>query len=170
MLVEGGVRGATVAAICRAARLSQGALFQHYATKQDLLVAAVERLYAAERASFRQSLGDTADLRDAVALLWRTFRRPAIAASLELWASCRTDPKLRERLVPALDAFWASLAAEAVGLFAPVAAGNQDFPVALNLVFAALQSAAIGAAVTGREPPELDRHIDYATALLRGMP
>jgi AcrR family transcriptional regulator len=167
-LVERGVGGTTTGAIARRAGLSEGALFQHYPTKQALLVAAVERLYTSLRAGFLADLASVGEARrelGAVRLLWRTFARPDVVATLELWASSRTDTALRAELEPMLESHYATVAAEAARLL-PEAAAREDFDSALSLALAAMQGAAVGAVITGREPAGLERHVGFVARLL----
>jgi AcrR family transcriptional regulator len=51
-LVDEGFGGASASVICRRAGLSHGALFRHFATKDDLLAAAADYCYARQLARF----------------------------------------------------------------------------------------------------------------------
>lgn len=169
MVARGAARAST-SDICARAGVSSGALFQHYATKEDLLVAAVTRLYARLREEFRAELAaaDAPDrVRAALDLMWRSFYRPEVVATLELWGLSRTDEALRDRLTPMLDEHWQSLALEAAASFVAETAGNPHFDSLLALTMAAVQSAATGAVITGAPPPDLDRHLDVLAALFR---
>lgn len=164
-LVEVGVEGASTTEICRRAALSQGALFQHYPSKQALLVAAVARAYADLRAELQEALrAGPADLRTLLALTWRAFSDPRAVASLELYHRCRTDRTLHAELGPMLEAHAAGLLAEAAALLGPDA--PPDAPVVLGITFAALQGAAPGARIEGVEPPLLPLALDWLAARL----
>ncbi len=164
-LVEVGAEGATTTEICRRAGVSQGALFQHYPSKQSLLVAAVSRAYAELRAEFRASLAEgPQDIRSILALTWRAYVDPRAVASLELYHRCRTDRALHAELGPMLEAHAADLLGEAALLLGPHA--SPDAPVVLVLTFAALQGAAPGALIEGREPPALGAALDWLSTRL----
>lgn len=170
-LVDRGAAGATTAAICERAGLSQGALFQHYPTKDALLVAAVRRLYAERRRVFDAALegvGEGERVRRALGLLWRAFANPEVVATLELYASSRTNPALRGELSPMLEAHWQGMIAAAAQVLPAAAVARPDFPSILAITVAAVQGAAMGAVVEGTEPPGLDRHLDFLAGLFAG--
>lgn len=116
-LVEGGYAGLTTAAIADRAAVSRGALTHHFASKEDLVVQAVEHLLADATAEIR-------DLADAVAedrlsldafldRLWEMFRGRLFLVTLEHVTAARHSATLKERLIPvvrefhaALDAIW----------------------------------------------------------------
>lgn len=157
-LVERGVAGASTTEIVRRAGLSQGALFQHYPTKSDLLVAAVRRLYARLRAEFQAGLPALPASGRTEALLWlawRAFANPEAVSTLELYGASRTDPELRERLSPMLDEHWSSMMVDAAGLLPVEALADPALPALLQLTVASIQGAAPGAVVEGRDPPAL---------------
>lgn len=164
-LVEVGVERTSTSEICRRAELSQGALFQHYPSKQALLVAAVARAYADLRAEFQGALhAGPSDVRTLLVLTWRAFSDPRAVATLELYHRCRTDPPLHAELGPMLDAHAAALLADAAALLGPHS--PPDAPVVLGITFAALQGAAPGARIEGREPPLLPLALDWLAARL----
>ena len=98
-LVERGWSGTTTAEVQARAGLSRGALTHHFSSKAELLLAAVEDLYArmvddvcARSAGLPSG---AARLRPALELLWSTYDGPLFTASLELWAAARVDDDLR---------------------------------------------------------------------------
>lgn len=111
-----GYHRATTAEICERAGVSPGALFHHFDTKVDLVLAALRRLielridrYLEFADSLRTSEapeGDGIELlrmgralgRDRGALVW-----------LEVTLAARSDPDLRERLTPLLAVRWRSI-------------------------------------------------------------
>ncbi|MBW1876979.1 MAG: TetR/AcrR family transcriptional regulator [Deltaproteobacteria bacterium] len=170
-LVDLGVQGATTTEICKRAGLSQGALFQHYPSKSTLLVAAVKRLYGRLAEDLLTHLSDLPDperVRGAVAMLWRAFANAEAVATLELYAASRTDAALRAELSPMLEAHYAELVRAASQVLPPAVFSNPDYPSILAITMAAMQGAATGAVVEGREPPGLDHHLDFVARLLEG--
>lgn len=109
VLVEDGLAATTTSEIARRADRSHGALFRHFPTKADLLVAVVEDVYPRLVAAYVEALGDrisaareraagldvTADL---LVPLLAAMRRPEARAGLELLTAARTDDVLADRI------------------------------------------------------------------------
>jgi AcrR family transcriptional regulator len=97
-LAEVGYARTSTTAITRRAGVSRGAQVHHYPTKGDLVVAAVERVFAQLEASFTQRFralpASERTLGLAVDELWAIFQGPAYPAILELVVASRTDPEL----------------------------------------------------------------------------
>jgi AcrR family transcriptional regulator len=105
-LVEHGWAGTTTTLIAERAGLSRGAQLHHYPTKTALVLAAITHLtkrraaeLTAEAATLRtepapERVGHVVDM------LAAAFTGPLFAAALELWVAARTDPELRDALVP----------------------------------------------------------------------
>lgn len=103
-LVEDGYAGATIARITARAGYTRGAQLHHFRTRAQLVVEAVQHLADRRR---EELLARAASLPRgrarsgaAVDLLWEGFSGPLFVASLELWVAARTDPDLREALLP----------------------------------------------------------------------
>jgi AcrR family transcriptional regulator len=104
-LVEAGYAHTTTQEVQRRAGVSRGALTHHFTSKSDLVLAAVNHLYEEFSASVRQAAADlpeesAARVRLGVELVWRRFHGPLFVAAMELWTAARTDPELREELLP----------------------------------------------------------------------
>src|SRR5579859_6742545 len=103
-LVEDGYANTTTSRVAERAGVSRGAHLHHFQTRNALVAAAMERLAerrgevllaAAERLpEGRERLVQGLDL------LWTGYASPLYQAALDLWSHARTDPELRERLVP----------------------------------------------------------------------
>lgn len=170
-LVDGGPAGATVQAICAHAGLSQGALYQHYPNRAAVLTAAVQRLYDRLLESALEELRVPAhdaasEVRRAVEVVWRSFHRVDVAATLALYAASRTDSELRSVLSPMLNDFAARLGAAAWATLPPPLTARAETSSALVLLFAACQSFATSAAVEGAPVPGLDDHLNLLARLL----
>jgi AcrR family transcriptional regulator len=107
-IVEVGYAGATTREICDRAGVSQGGLFRHFPTRRDLIVATLEHIYTVRSVEFAEILepdlgGDSAK-RIAVQLRRvRDFvRDPMNMVFLEVMMASRTEPDLREGVVPLL--------------------------------------------------------------------
>jgi AcrR family transcriptional regulator len=103
-LVRYGWSGTTTTVIATHAGVSRGAQLHHYPTKAALVTAAVAHL--AERRAEELRVEAEAlpvgpqRLDRVVDLLGVAFTGPLFVAALELWVAARTDPELRDALVP----------------------------------------------------------------------
>jgi AcrR family transcriptional regulator len=112
-----GYHRATTVEICARAGVTHGALFHHFKSRVDLVLAALQRMtgeriarYMAFAEDVRAGAGEPLDLlrmvgtlaRDDVATVWA-----------EITVAARTDPELRERVEPAIDTRWALIRAAA---------------------------------------------------------
>lgn len=119
-IFEAGFHGATTEEIARRAKVSRGALLHHFPLRSDIILAAMEELLADGTEQIRSgteafSSGEI-DLDGVVDLLWRLFSGRFFYLSLEMIVQARSDPNLRERMIPvvkrfhsALDDLWAGL-------------------------------------------------------------
>ncbi|MFY1689314.1 TetR/AcrR family transcriptional regulator [Plantactinospora sp. WMMB782] len=103
-LVERGWSGTTTTVVAARAGVSRGAQLHHYPTKSTLVMAAVEHLAERRAAEIRaEAAGLPAGperLDRVVDMLATAFTGPLFVAALELWVAGRTDPELRDALVP----------------------------------------------------------------------
>lgn len=108
-IAEVGLRNATTGEVSRRAGVSLGALFHHFATRHDLIVAAVEYNLAhryTRIAAFADRARDPAPgpdhPRDLLNLILAITREPRSMVWLEVLTASRTDPELRSRVAPIL--------------------------------------------------------------------
>ncbi|GAB2927431.1 TetR family transcriptional regulator [Rhodococcus aerolatus] len=108
-LNEVGWAGTTTTLVSRRAGVSRGAQLHHFATRGELVAAAVEHLGTAGVAELRRSAEARSDptlqdrstrTRAVVDLLVGTYLGPIFAAALELWVAARTDAALRTVVEP----------------------------------------------------------------------
>ena len=103
-LIEVGYGGTTTNEVQRRAGVSRGALTHHFASKADLLLAAMDYLYDDFRASIRDAAATLPAgeerIRPAIRMFWDRFNGPLFLAAMELWVAARTDPELRAALLP----------------------------------------------------------------------
>jgi AcrR family transcriptional regulator len=103
-LVELGWTGTTTVVVAERAGVSRGAQLHHFRTRGELVSAAVEYV-GAQRArdmlTRAEQLRETADRTTAVVeFIADFFIGSQFAAALELWVAARTDPELKELVVP----------------------------------------------------------------------
>jgi AcrR family transcriptional regulator len=103
-LVERGWSGTTTTVVAARAGVSRGAQLHHYPTKASLVLAAVEHLSERRAAEIRAEAAALPTGRgrvDAVIdMLATAFTGPLFVAALEVWVAARTDPALRDALIP----------------------------------------------------------------------
>lgn len=103
-LVERGWSGTTTTVVAARAGVSRGAQLHHYPTKTTLVTAAVahlaERRAAEIRAEAEALPAGPQRIDQVIDMLAVAFTGPLFVAALELWVAARTDPELREALVP----------------------------------------------------------------------
>lgn len=149
-LCELGYSCTTTTEICRRAGVSQGALYKHFGSKQELIATTTEHLFEGLIGSFRAALAIGADedrVTRAIRELWAIFLTPELYAVLELYIAARTDEPLRQALAPVLLCHRANLLAEARTLFPEAAAKNPRFELVVDGVLTAMQGAALSVAV-----------------------
>jgi AcrR family transcriptional regulator len=148
-LVEGGVSEFTTTAVASRAGLSQGALFRYFPTKQDLLAAAGERLFAELRALYEERFAIVSGIGPvsvptALRLLAELVEDPRYLATLELHTAARTDPSLRRRLDPVVHAHSQRLHELGYGLTVDLPRKDRQLVVDLvDVATLALQGAAL---------------------------
>ena len=109
LFVEIGYHAATNAVIADSAGLTRGAMLYHFATREELVEAAIahidlHRARLLEQAASAPAPGvDAAE--HAIDVYWSLLHEPPFVAFAELEAQARTDPMLRERLQAARSAF-----------------------------------------------------------------
>lgn len=103
-LVEHGWSGTTTTLVATRAGVSRGAQGHHYPSKAALVMAAVEHLAERRAAEIRAEAAMVPSgprrLGRVIDMLAAAFTGPLFVAALEVWVAARTDPELRDALVP----------------------------------------------------------------------
>ncbi|HEX3886370.1 MAG TPA: helix-turn-helix domain-containing protein, partial [Phenylobacterium sp.] len=112
---EIGYHAATNGLIADAAKLTRGAMLYHFATREDLVEAAIAHIEVARARLFEEAAGASAQPNSrglgqdaseaAIDAYWALLHEPAFIAFAELEAAARTEPMLRARLSAAQAAF-----------------------------------------------------------------
>jgi AcrR family transcriptional regulator len=99
-LVELGHAKTTTLEVQRRAGVSRGALLHHFPSRLELLVAAVDELFAGQMRVFYESTTspEHRGIDKGIDALWRVGNSPLALAADELWSAARNDPELREAL------------------------------------------------------------------------
>jgi AcrR family transcriptional regulator len=145
-LYEKGYGGTTTMEVHQRAGVSRGALLHHYASRAELMVAAVEHLTRERIAEVLSLVKSQAPAKGrlewAINVLWGTFQGPLFAASLELWLAARNDRELLSALLPQERIVGQTIRGMAADLFGPETSAKPGFPEALELLLDAQRGAA----------------------------
>ena len=99
-LIEIGYSEASVQRICDRAEVSQGALFRHFPSREDLMVAVGEDVGERILEAYRKKLSGNREILNAVELIRDACRSKINAAWYELQLAARTNEHLRKALEP----------------------------------------------------------------------
>lgn len=165
-LVERGYGRTSTNDIIRLAGVSRGALLHHFASKAELMGAAVGHVFDRCEVEFREAFAqlpvEERTLETAVLRLWEIFRSPVYDAALELFVAARTDRDLRAVLRPVLMRFERNVAAD-FGVMFPGTASDPAGQALVRFAFAVLQGAAINHDVG------LDEQAEEIVGVLAGL-
>ncbi|MBN9682016.1 MULTISPECIES: TetR/AcrR family transcriptional regulator [unclassified Corallococcus] len=155
-LVEQGYARLTTVEVAKRAGVSQGALFTHFETKEELLAVAVEHLFPRLIQDFLAGVGARPSGKDrvgaAVDMLWAAYQRPELQAAIELYVAARTSPELQRALAVVDGPHRQNMHRVARELFPDVAATHPDFDDVVELALDAVQGAAVGGAARPSDP------------------
>lgn len=148
-LAEVGYAALTTRDVAARAGVSRGAQTHHFPTKTDLVLAAIEHLFAEQATRFRALFAavpaERRDLGAALELLWSIVTGPTYAAVLEVTVAARTDPDLRV-VVHAMAVSLEQTVLELLHEFFPAFAEDDDVARALvDVGFSLVQGAAVSA-------------------------
>ena len=146
-LVELGYARTTTTLVAERAGVSRGAQLHHFPTKEELVLAALERLSARRQEEFRAAFArlpaGTDRAAAAIDLLWQIIGGDTFYAWLELAVAGRTDRKLGRRLRELGSRTAQEIERIFRELFPAPAAPNPFFDVAPRYAFAVLQGLAL---------------------------
>ncbi|GAA1731199.1 TetR/AcrR family transcriptional regulator [Aeromicrobium alkaliterrae] len=101
-LQERGYGATSVGAVQAQAGVARGTLLHHFPTRASLMAAIGEHAVDQRLELLTADVTPGEDPWDVVVeLVWRDFQSATSAAVLELWVAARTDPSLRDALLPA---------------------------------------------------------------------
>lgn len=160
-LVEHGYAGTTTVAVCERAGVSHGSLLHHYRTRDRLLGAALEALYARLREPVLAALAELpegeARVEALVELMWSAFGAPEFKAVVELWLAAANQPGVGWTVWPEARAFDDAIQPLAAQLFPEVAARLPDFPLYFSLLFQVMQGMGLANATWPARPDDPTR-------------
>jgi AcrR family transcriptional regulator len=108
-LATRGYAATSTSVVCAGAGVSQGALFRHFPTRQDLMVATAEHVATLDVEAFRSLLGSDVSTVEGVTATLHALRRVVLSPANQTWrellVAARSDADLREALRPARESF-----------------------------------------------------------------
>jgi len=111
LFAEIGYHAATNAVIAEASDLTRGAMLYHFATREELVTAAIQHIELARARLFEEAARASAALGhgdasgEAIDAYWALLHQQPFVAFAELEAAARTEPMLRAPLAAAQAAF-----------------------------------------------------------------
>jgi len=154
-LIEDGYLGFSTTTVADRAGVSRGAQLHHYPTRASLVTAAVAHVFAGLTDDYQSRFAALAEEERsparAVAILQAICLDPRHHAVLDLYAAARTEPELRESLVPVAARHRANVI-ELAGRYFPEAAGNESFRLTLDLLLHAVVGMALSHGLYGEDP------------------
>ncbi|MCC8926634.1 MAG: TetR/AcrR family transcriptional regulator [Rhodococcus sp. (in: high G+C Gram-positive bacteria)] len=167
-LCEKGYAATTVSEVVSRAGLSSGALFRHFATRLDLLVAAADEVRRRQFSEFRAGITafGGASIEQCLTLLRAACRAPINGAWYELLIAARSDAELRERLIPFTVRYHAQIAELARTLPVAAAIDPRQLDTVIFSVVHLLDGEAL-AAVVHPQPEQEDMRLEMIAHMLR---
>ena len=169
LLVDRGYAGTTTALVAENAGVSHGALFNHFTSREDLMVACINEVFPrimAEASGRMLTLASSEDrsLTRVVGLLWEVFSGPTMMAMRELMMVARTNDAMSTSLAE-LDQMLVPANVQLAGLLVPELAGHPQLPALVGLTLAAIDGAVFSSQAF-RNP---DRHTESKVMLVRAL-
>ena len=172
-LVKYGYAGTTTTRVAELAGVSRGAQVHHFATKNDLVLAAVRHLADRQAdallADPDRLAGSTDVVGDALDLVWAAHQGPTFDAAIDLWVAARTDPELRETTTAFERALTARLVEVAGVLFGSRVSSVPDFEDRLLTVLEAVRGLRMVFFLHPDSSVPLDERWQRSKALLRAL-
>lgn len=172
VMLEEGYAGASTLRIQERAGVTRGRLLHHYPSRETLLIAASQHLARARVAELgaRHEWPDEPGARiDAVvATMAETFTQPYFWAATELWVAARTQPSLREALLPGEREIARAVRESMDDFFGPDLVEHPGYEGVREVVFTSLRGMALTKAFDPREEPTR-RHVERLQQLARAV-
>lgn len=157
-LVELGYGGTTTTVVAERAGVSRGAQLHHFATRADLVGAAVQHVFAGltedYRAGFARVAASKDRVRGAIDLLWSIYLQPRHLAALDLYLAARTDTELRAVLAPISTRHRDNVLALARAYFPEAAATQPRFAAVIDLILETMLGMVLTRSLHGAHPHE----------------
>jgi AcrR family transcriptional regulator len=157
-LVELGYGATTTTVVAERAGVSRGAQLHHFATRAELVGAAVQHVCAGLTEDYRDGFARVAASRDrvrgAIELLWSIYLQPRHLAALDLYLAARTDAELRAVLTPISTRHRDNVLALARAYFPEAAASQPRFAAVIDLILDSMLGMLLTRCLHGERPQE----------------
>lgn len=143
-LAEDGYAATTTSRIQERAGISRGSLLHQFPARDDLLIAAVQRLAEQRTAEVpaHEASGE-ATIDEAVEAIWATFHGPLFAAAVQLWAAAAHNAELAAALRPREHELGRRIRTVIADLFGPERAAHPDFADLAQLLLSSMRGVAL---------------------------
>jgi AcrR family transcriptional regulator len=169
VLHEQGYAGASTLQVQQRAGLSRGGLLHQFASRDELLVAAVNHLTRARVVALAENRtwpSDPADrIEAAVAQMWLQYRQPFFWVSLELWLAARHNGSIARELVPRERELGVLIQESTESFFGARLAAHPAYLHLVDLLVTSMRGVGITYAMTPDRDPEHDPHVRVWNAL-----
>ncbi|HEX3604276.1 MAG TPA: TetR/AcrR family transcriptional regulator [Candidatus Dormibacteraeota bacterium] len=160
VLLESGYSGLTTTRVAQRAGVSRGAQLHQYPTKEALVVAAVDHVARCWGEALRVQAGTLPAGDDRLLrvheLLWSALSGPLFLTALELWVAGRTDPVLREAVLPFERSFVRGARSLMFEMYGPELAARPRCREAIDLVMHTMRGGALALVLRPERPALLD--------------
>jgi AcrR family transcriptional regulator len=157
-LVELGYGATTTTVVAERAGVSRGAQLHHFATRAELVGAAVQHVFTGLTEDYRAGFARVAESKDrvrgAIALLWSMYLQPRHLAALDLYLAARTDAELRAVLAPIAARHRDNVLALARAYFPEAAASQPRFDAVIDLVLNTMLGMVLSRGMYGERPAD----------------
>ena len=181
-LYERGYAGTTTTEIAQRAGVSRGAQLHHFPKKDELVVSALEHVFAMRLSELGHAVAEPppgdreARLEQLIEKMWPIFKGPSFYAWLELVVASRTDPALQEAVRTASQRFGEGFIRGFAAVLAWPEGRESELMELLGTIFAFLESMALERVLDpdqATDPPMFAQSLQtlkrLAVHLLRGM-
>ena len=156
---EVGLKKASTPEFSKAAGVSRGALLHHFPTRADIVIAAMEKLLSDGRRDIRAVAAEVSQhelgLDELIEFLWGMFSSRFFYLSVEFINEARTDPELREKMLPVVRHFHEALDEIWRDYYAPPDGTAREAKIVLNLTLCLIRG--MGVQTVLKDDPEYFR-------------
>jgi AcrR family transcriptional regulator len=171
VLFEGGYAGASTLRIQHLADLSRGGLLHQFASRDDLLVAAVNHLATARVAALADERAwpdsPASRVEGAVKAMWSQYQQPFFWVSMELWLAARHNASIAEALEPKERELAQLIRERTDSFFGDKLAGHPAYPQLVELLITSMRGVGLTYAFAPDRDPDRDPHLELWTSLAR---
>lgn len=163
-LFDLGYSGASTLEIQRRAGLSRGGLLHQFASRDELLVAAVHHLASVRVAALSDDRDWPPTPRErvdaAVVAMWLQYRQPYFWVSVELWLAARHNPAVRRALEPLERELGESVRASTAAFFGEDLVEKSGYRPLTELLMTSMRGVGLAYALSPDRNPDSDPHLE----------